>query len=130
MTAISFKGNCDEAITYYKEVLGAEVKTINYFRDAPQDVNIGDLKPNCVLYSEVSIFGTPIVMVDDEDMPQSGQRFWLQLTFDTPEEVTSVFNKLADGGTIVKALKPEFWAALDGNVNDRFGVHWSILTNH
>ena len=124
--AISFRGNCDEAITYYKEVLGAEVKTINYFRDAPPDIGM-DLPPNFVMYSEVLLFGATFVMCDGAEKPL--ESFWLQLMFDTAEEVTSVFNKLADGGKVDEALEPQFFASLSGNVNDRFGVHWNILTN-
>jgi uncharacterized glyoxalase superfamily protein PhnB len=32
---IHFQGNCDEAINFYKEALGAEDKAIFYAKDAP-----------------------------------------------------------------------------------------------
>jgi len=38
--SIRFPGNCDEAITYYKEVLGAEVKAIVYNGSDPTDPNM------------------------------------------------------------------------------------------
>ena len=41
ITTISFQGNCDEALTFYKEALGAEVKDVAYFRDAPPNSEIG-----------------------------------------------------------------------------------------
>ena len=125
---IGFRGNCEEAIAYYKEALGAEVKTISYARDIPPDADMEmSLPPNFVTYSEVLIFGLTIVMIDGVDKPL--ESFWLQLGFDTAEEVTTVFNKLADGGEIDEPLAPQFWATLNGNVNDRFGVHWNVLTN-
>jgi uncharacterized glyoxalase superfamily protein PhnB len=62
---VSFPGNCDEAITYYKEVLGAEVKVINYNGDNPTDLNADTSLPsNFVTYSEVLLFGTPVMMID------------------------------------------------------------------
>jgi len=126
--AISFQGNCDEAIAYYKEVFGAEVKTISYFRDAPPNTGMDDtLPPNFVMYSEVLLFGVTFVMCDGADKPV--ESFWMQLVFDTAEEVTSVFNKLADGGKIIEPLEPQFWASLNGNVDDRFGVHWNVITS-
>jgi len=129
MSAIALQGNCDEAITYYKEVLGAEVKRIHYSRDALPDSGMDkSTPPNFVMYAEVVMFGMTIVMTDGAEKPL--ESFWMQLSFDTAEEVTSVFNKLADGGEVVEALAPQFWASLNGNVNDRFGVHWNVLTNH
>ena len=128
MPVISFQGNCDEALTYYKEVFDAEVKTINYFRDAPPNIGMDEsTPPNFVLYSEVSIFGVNMVMCDGGEKPP--ESFWLQLTFDSAEKVTSVFNKLADGGKVIEPLAPQFWASLNGNVDDRFGVHWNIITS-
>jgi len=126
--AIGFQGNCDEAITYYKEVLGAEVKTISHFRDAPANSGMDDLPPNFVMYSEVSIFGTTFVMCDGLEKPL--QSFWMQVMFDSAEEVTSVFNKLADVGEIIEPLAPQFWASLNGNVKDSFGVEWNVLTSN
>jgi len=126
--AIGFQGNCDEAITYYKAALGAEVKTISYFRDAPADSGMDNLPPNFVMYSEVVIFGTTFVMTDGLEKPL--QSFWMQAMFDSAEKVTAVFNKLADGGEIVDPLAPQFWASLNGSVKDRFGVEWNVTTNY
>jgi len=36
------------------------------------------------------------------------------------------FNKLAVGGRVVDDLAPKPWGALDGQVVDRFGLHWLI----
>jgi len=129
-SVISYQGNCDEAINYYKEVLGAEVKEIAYFRDAPPDSGMEDmgLPPNFVMHSEVGIYGTTIVMTDGAEKPFSG--ISMLLAFDTAEEVTAVFNKLAKGGTIVSELAPQFWASLNGTVNDPFGIEWTVLTNN
>ena len=127
LPSIGFPGNCDEAITYYKEMLGAEVKEIIYFSDAPPDSGM-DLPPNFVAYSEVLLFGTPIMMTDGMETPMSGEHFWFTLSFDSAEEATSIFNKLAAGGQILEPLAPQFWASLNGSVKDRFGITWNIGT--
>ena len=117
--SISFPGNCDEAITYYKEVLGAEVKTIIYNEDK-------SLPPNFVTYSEVLLFGTPVMMTDGAEKKMSCGNFSFTLSLNTEAEVTSVFNKLVDGGEIVEALTTEFCGYLMGCVNDRFGITWTV----
>jgi len=126
---ICFQDNCDEAIAFYKEAVGAEVKNVNYLRDAPQDIAMeGFTSPNHVLNSEVVIYGTSIAMLDGADKPITGEYFTLTLFVDSAEEAASVFNKLADGGRIIEALAPQFWAALCGDVEDKFGVNWHICT--
>jgi len=124
--SISFPGNCDEAITYYKEALGAEVKTIIHNGSDPSDPNTdSSLPPNFVTYSEVLLFGTPIMMTDGAKMKMSCDNFSFTLSLDTEEEVTSVYNKLADGGEIVDALSADF-GFLMGCVNDRYGITWTV----
>jgi hypothetical protein len=50
------------------------------------------------------------------------------VSFDSDEETTAIFDKLADGGKVTEALAPQFWAPLYGFVQDRFGVSWGIST--
>ncbi|MCL2568194.1 MAG: VOC family protein [Oscillospiraceae bacterium] len=125
---IHFPGNCDEAIAYYKEIAGAEVRTIEYFRDAPSDSGL-DLPPNFVMYSEVLLFGTPISMTDGAEQPITCDNFQFAVTLDSAEEVTALFHKLAESGQVIEALEPQFWVALTGAVKDRFGLNWNVFTS-
>ena len=127
LPSIGFPGSCEEAITYYKEVFGAQVKEIIYSRDTPPDSDI-DLPPNFVMYSEVLICGTLVMMVDGMETPMSGEHFWLTLALDSDEEAAAIFNKLADSGQVLEPLAPQFWASLNGSVKDRFGITWNIGT--
>jgi len=130
VTTISFQGNCDEALTFYKDALDAEIKDVAYFRDAPPDSGMDEaLPPNFVMHSAVTIFGTKITMTDGGIAPITGDYFSFVLAFDSADEVTAVFHKLANGGNVITPLSPQFWATLCGDVQDRFGVHWHICTN-
>jgi len=127
---ICFQGNCDEAIAFYKNAVGAEVKVINYLRDAPQGFFMdGFTSPNHVLNSDVIIYGTQVAMLDGAKKQITGEYFTLTLFLDSAEEAATVFNNLADGGRIIEALAPQFWAALCGDVEDRFGINWHIATH-
>ena len=124
---ISFAGNCDEAITFYKEVLGAEVKVIMYNGNYPTDPDTDkSLPPNFVTYSEIILFGTPVMMTDGAEKKMCCNNFSFTLSFNTEEEVTSVFNKLADCGEIIEPLSNEFYGYLMGSVKDHFGISWTI----
>ena len=129
ITTLSFPGNCDEAINFYKEALGARVKEIAYFRDAPPDHGMDEsLSPNYVMHSEVLMFGTMVAMTDGAETNPTGDNFSFMVLCDSAEEATNVFIKLADSGKVVNPLAPQFWASLWGDVVDRFGVHWGIGT--
>ena len=122
---IHFPGNCDEAIAYYKEAVGAEVKTIAHFRDAPPDTGL-DLPPNFVMYSEVLLFGTLFSMTDGVETQVNCDNFTFTLALQSMEEATAVFHKLAEDGQVIEYLAPQFWTALSGYVTDRFGINWNI----
>jgi PhnB protein len=124
-----FPNTCDEAINYYKEALGAEVKEISYFCDSPPGSGMDEsLPPNFVMHSEILLFDVLVAMTDGAEKRATGEHFTLGVLLDSAEEVASVFNKLADGGKVVEALAPQFWAELCGSVEDRFGVNWHICT--
>lgn len=124
---IHFKDNCDEAINFYKEALGAEVKVINYAKDAPADSELDGLPPNFVMYSEVVIFGTKLSFTDGAENPVPYGNHVLLTTFDTEEEVRKVFGKLEEGGRVTEPLAITFWAGLYGEVVDKFGVCWQVM---
>ncbi|MCL2383545.1 MAG: VOC family protein [Oscillospiraceae bacterium] len=129
-TAIHFTGNCNEAISFYKEILGAEIKDIAYFKDAPADSGMEglELPPDFVMHSEILIFGTTIVMTDGAEEKPMGDHVSLFIKKETVDEVTVIYNKLLEGGTIIEPLAPAFWAAMYGMVKDRFGITWQVMT--
>jgi len=126
---IHFHGNCDEAIVFYKEALAAEVKEIFYAKDAP-DFNTEELLPNNVIHSEVIICGMTFSLTDGSDRPITGEHISFLMTYNTVDEVTKTFEKLAVGGSIVEPLAKVFWSELYGFVIDRFGVHWQVMVQH
>ena len=129
-TTVHFSGNCNEAISFYKEVLGAEVKEIAYFKDAPEDSGLeaGSLPPDFVMHSFISIEGALLSMTDGSETPPSGTNYSFLITKDTADEVSALFGKLSEGGKVIEALAPVFWASMYGMVEDRFGLTWQIMT--
>jgi len=131
LTTMHFPGNCDEAISFYKEALGAEVKEIAYFKDAPKDASMDALAfpPNFVMHSLISIHGSPVSMTDGVETKPTGDNFTFFLTADTADEVRVLYDKLLDGGKEIEPLAPVFWASMYGIVEDRFGINWQVMTS-
>jgi len=130
LTTIHFPGNCDEAISFYKDALGAEVKDISHFQDAPKDAEIEALAlpPNFVMHSLISIHGSLVSMTDGVETKPTGDNFTFFITADTVDEVRALYAKLLEGGKEVEALAPVFWASMYGIVEDRFGINWQVMT--
>ena len=124
---IHFNGNCNEAISFYKDVFGAEVVVINYAKDAPADSGMDELPPNFIMYSEVVICGTKFSLTDGATVNPTIGNFSYMINYDTGEEVTEIFNKLAVGGEVEVPLGDMFWSQLYGSVVDRFGVNWQVM---
>ena len=130
LTTIHFSGNCNEAISFYRKVLSAEVKDIAYFKDAPENSGLeaGALPPDFVMHSLVSIEGALLSMTDGSETPPSGTNYSFLITKNTADEVSALFDKLSVGGKVIEALSPVFWASMYAMVEDRFGVTWQIMT--
>ena len=132
LPTIHFPGNCDEAISFYKEVFGAEVKDIAYFKDAPEDSGMdpSELPPNFVMHSVIAIHGSLVSMTDGVETRPAGDNFTFFITADTVDEVTALYHKLLEaGGKEVEALAPVFWASMYGIVEDQFGILWQVMTS-
>ena len=43
-----------------------------------------------------------------------------------PSALREWFSKLSEGGRVVDALQKRPWGASDGQVVDRYGLHWLI----
>jgi len=129
-TMIHFPGTCNEAISFYKDVLGAEIIAIDHFKDAPVDSDIElSLPQDFVMHSEILIFNSTIIMTDGAEKEPSGDNFCFMITKETADEVTELYNKLLINGKELEPLGPVFWASMYGMVEDRFGVNWQIMTH-
>ena len=127
---IHFQGNCDEAINFYKEALGAQVKGIHYAKDAPPDSGMDELPPNFVMHSEIIICGMNFSLTDGSEVPITSENISFLITYETAEEVTAAFEKLVSGGKVVEPLATVFFSELYGYVIDRFGVNWQVMVRH
>jgi PhnB protein len=127
---VFFNGRCEEALTFYREQLGAEVLFQMRFKDAPPS-NEHAIAPGTedkIMHATLRI-GTTELMASDGDCKGQAAAyagFSLSLTADDATSGEKLFNALADGGTIVMPWQATFWSKGFGMVADRFGVHWMV----
>ena len=126
-----FNGRCEEAIEFYRKVLGAEVTMLMRFKDSPEPQPPGMLPPgaeNKVMHSSFRIGDTTVLASDGMCSGQSVfQGISLTLTLSNDVEAERLFAALGDGGQVQMPLVKTFFSSRFGMVADRFGVSWMIL---
>jgi PhnB protein len=121
---IHFPGTAREALTFYADVFGGttQLHTFAEFgRDggSPEAIAHGYLVDAPISpYAADAGEGEPAFRAE-------GLMLSLLGTAD-PATLREWFGRLAEGGTIVDDLQHRAWGASDGQVIDRYGLHWLI----
>jgi len=55
-----------------------------------------------------------------------GNNIALSLNCSSEEEINTFFSKLSEGGKIIDPLKQQFWGAMFGVFDDKFGIRWML----
>jgi PhnB protein len=123
---IAHRGNCREAIEFYRQALDAEVLFTQTVGESPmKECGPADNIMHCTLKAGDST----IMMCDDmrPELPPPAQgSISLALGLDDPQRAAQLFARLADGGTTIMPLEKTYWAEAFGIVVDRFGVQWML----
>jgi PhnB protein len=125
-----FDGRCEEAVEFYRKVLGAKVEMLMRFNESPEPPPPGTVAPgseNKVMHVSLRI-GDATVMASDGHAKGNPrfEGFSLSLNVKTAAEADRYFNALADGGKVQMPLGKTFWSPRFGMVADRFGVGWMV----
>lgn len=126
-----FDGRCEEAITFYREAVGAETTALMRFKESPEPCQEGSMPPGFeekVMHAEIRIGDTTVMASDGRCKGQpSFQGFSLVLNAADDTEAEKLFNALGDGGQVQMPLARTFFASSFGMVADRFGVSWMVI---
>jgi PhnB protein len=130
-----FDGRCDEAIAFYRNALGAEVKMLMRYKDSPvpadQGCPEGTMPPgDKVMHADLRISEARVLVSDGRCGGQPAfDGFSMAITVNTEADADRTFNALADGGKVIAPLSKTFFSPKFGMVADRFGVNWMILVS-
>lgn len=125
-----FEGRCEEALDFYRSVLGAEITLLMRYKESPEPPPPDCLAPGNeekVMHASVRIGETTIMASDGMCQGKPNfQGFSLALNVASEAEVDRIFNALAQGGEVRMPLDKTFWSPRFGMVADRFGVGWMV----
>jgi PhnB protein len=120
---INFPGTAREALTFYGDVFGATVE-LHTFDEFHRTDGPPEAVAHGIVTGPLSLYGSDVA---GDELPVRFEGMMLSLLGTaSPVVMRSWFSQLAEGGRIVDDLRERPWGASDGQVIDRFGVHWLI----
>ena len=122
---LTFNGNCEEAMNYYKEVFGANLETMP-FEGSPIEVP-EDYKQK-IMHSTLT-FEDAVIMASDTMPGQEvnrGDATSISVNATNLDDAERFFNRLSEGGKIIMPFEDTFWGARFGMCLDKFGVSWMV----
>ena len=125
---LSFGGRCEEAIEFYRKALGAEVRMMMRFKEAPEkQTDMPECFQDKIMHASLQI-GDSVLMASDGrcEGAQAFEGFSISIQLADEAEAERVFAALSDGGLVTMPLEQTFWAPKFGMLQDRFGVGWMI----
>jgi PhnB protein len=127
-----FEGRCEEAIEFYKKVLGAEVRMLMRFKDNPEPARPGMVasgSENKIMHASIRVGETEVMASDGRCMGKPVfNGVSLSLSVATEAEADRLFSALGEGGQVQMPIGKTFFSPRFGMVADRFGVSWMIIT--
>jgi PhnB protein len=127
MPYIHFQGQCAAALAFYSQVFGGtNLQTMRY-ADGPQ-AQPGWKASDRIMHGQVTLFDGTLMASDYPPGVEGDRQKGFSVMQTAPDAATAlvIFDKLADGGTIIDAFKPTFFSPGFGMVQDKFGTHWII----
>lgn len=119
-----FKGNCREAMEFYKSVFGGELKLTTYADSkvpAPEGMNDEALMHAVLEGGDIKLMASDTAKAS----PQT-KKVSLSLGGTDEAKMRKVFGKLSAGGNIFQPLDKAPWGDLFGSFTDKFGVDWMM----
>src|SRR5690349_11913624 len=121
---LNFDGNCREAMTFYKDCLGADLQITPFMDDKGQPLKDPAAR---ILHSMILVGGKPILQASDSQPGNhvtAGDNVQVAIDCDTVEEIDRLFAAFGQGAQIRLPLGTMFWGARFGMLTDRYGILW------
>ena len=122
-----FKGNCREAMEFYKSVFGGELN-MSTMGDAPDMPGMPEVDKNWIMHASLEGGAVKLMASDSPKASDKAAKVELSLTGTDADDAVmrKMFDGLADGGTVKMPLEKQFWGATFGMFTDKFGVSWMV----
>ncbi|PQJ77852.1 VOC family protein [Polaribacter porphyrae] len=127
---LTFDGNCEEAITYYKTILNGEIVMQMRYKDGPPEYSNSKIEDK-IMHATITFGdGCELKVSDSFHQPLvKGNNYHVSLATDNEEQAQAIFNGLSKNGIITMPFADVFWGGKFGSCVDKFGIQWMVSVN-
>jgi PhnB protein len=122
---LNFQDNAREALEFYRDVLGGELR-ISTFGDMGDPSAPG---ADLVMHGQLETPAGFTLMGSDAPPGTEADAvggFAVSISGDDDAELRGYWDKLAEGGDVTVPFEKQMWGDTFGMVTDRFGVAWMV----
>jgi PhnB protein len=122
---LSFDGNARQAMEFYQQVFGGDLRISTFGEFGDPGAPGGDK----LMHSQLETGSGYTLMGADNppDMDFSpGNTMSVSLSGDDADELRGYWEKLSDGGSVAVPLEKQMWGDEFGMCVDRFGIAWMV----
>jgi PhnB protein len=121
---ITFTGNCEEALNFYRDKLGGEIIFIQRYVESPMK---GMGPDEAIMHASLKV-GDSVIMASDncskEHPTNVGNNISLAIGSSDVAAAESMFEKMSDGANVIMPMQETYWAERFGMLTDKFGINW------
>ncbi|RNM16730.1 VOC family protein [Nocardioides pocheonensis] len=117
-------GTARDALTFYGDVFGCAVQLHSFAEFGRTDGPADAIAHGYLHEGPVALFAADVAG-DEPTLRCEGMMLSLLGTA-APADLRTWFTRLSEGGRVVDDLQRRPWGASDGQVVDRYGLHWLI----
>jgi PhnB protein len=114
-------------MTFYHECLGGKLE-LQEVAGSPMEADWKGEKDQ-IVHAELTLEGALLLMgsdMVDQIGYLKGTDIALAIGCSSEAEIQKLFERLSGGGKILTPLKDQFWDAMFGSCQDRFGLKWML----
>ena len=123
---LAFPGTCREALSFYQSCIGGELKLMRVGDSGMADHMPAEAQDQ-IMHGTLTAGPLVLMACDALDTRRpfvAGTNIAMCLNCSSDEEITTLFARLSEGGTVIDPLDDMFWGGKFGTLIDRFGTEW------
>ncbi len=126
---LGFPGNCEEALHFYEQVLGAKVLFLSRYQDTPMAAHVPPDFSGKVIHATFTI-GDSRLMASDAPPDRYSKPHGIAITLEasSAQEGEKAFHALTVGGEVHMPFQKTYWSPGFGMGCDQFGIPWMVNT--